>query len=1535
MPTNVQGVAESPLLVFGGMVPETDPPSLPSGSAAICTDIDFTVTSARTRDGLANVYSYDGFDFSGNAGFGADIPTNPAGAAWSNPDNVIHDSPPTYAQVTLNAVPLTPAVNNTGIVVSNWNPGDTSFTLTVSAAEKINIGDVAFVTLPYQTTAGNSTFSITDNKGNTWQLLGPQQAYLPLFPLNYLQVFYAVMGTAVPVMGSFVMTVTVTNAANISAIPFPGFATITNIGSVPSQVIQNNASTMDPTTSPITIADSELLLCFVIDYPSSAGSLTVPAGWTNTGIAALTRSPVGWGAAYLNATAGTYTATWTAGGASNGWATTLASFPIASSAAASFSDILRVSTYGASVPLTSQILGIQIELSGFQSSLAAEDVLTVTPIGGNGPAATTRLQLPATQDTITIGGPSSLFDTTWTPAQINNPGFGADLQAFAVGSLSKSWSVAACIITVWFTPPGIGNFNFVGSFGMPTGDVLTLALDNAGVFWQEDIENTPNVLTPFYTAIEPGTFADMSVQDDRAFIALSDLQNGTDMPRGYNGQWVDRLSQVGPGISPSFTATSTTYTIATITQPAAVTNTGPGTPIREILWSSGPGVKYKAGNVITVEYSLATSPPDPNLYVGGGVVLSGFNTHPGFDPNGSYIIISVQTTNTGNSTRNSFSVQAPSSFSTYDTPITGSSYQASLATITLTSPAPGVQVGTQILIAGATPAAWNNTWTILSALNAAQLQITATSLTSGVATYDFTIISGTAPTAGEQVTVTGTTNGGGIFNVANAIINSASPTTFTLLIGSPDVAPAAEPTGQAIINGTIFTFDPGPVFLGATPSMPTSPFIIGNDSTGGTIVQPGALGSGTRMGTVLFLTRNGFLTAPAPPATFTLNAGANAIIATNIPLGPPNVIARVIALTGANGAFFFWIPTPVTVTDNGQQVTYDATIINDNVTTQATFFITDAVLLAALSIDTDGSNNFREIELGSSIGVVSYSQRLFAWGEQNKVQNFNNLSFDGGYLANNTQSPLVPAGWTLDATNGNGGTLSVSPLFGNGYYIQNTTGSSQAIYGMIEQSAALDSLKVAILNPQTQYGVRITASSPSGAASGNLVVDLFSPSFGAAFGTATIPLASLIPTMHIFTLDLLTTAFTTQVPADLLLRLYVTNIPNGGDALIDRLEPYDLAQPVLSTQLRGSYFNNFEAFDGVTGNLGVAAENQQPVRNAFELFDNLYVVKTKSFVETTDNGTTEPNFWNVKEVSNKVGTPSIYGVDVGEGWAVIVGEAGAYIYAGGDPIKFSPEIDPLWRTISWTYGYTLWIRNDTINRKMLIGVPIPTPNQWMPNFPENLNPTQPNVVLMMNYKELMTSGAISGEGPLRVSYTGELKSFPLGRKWSAWSIEACYADFITRPDTTAPVFFCGDQNTGKIYQQIAGNYADDGEAMHCQYVTYPFPKTADAQSQNMGLHQLQASFMSLLATGEGNLRFVIYPDSIDSPYQETLYPEPLLNPPPYGDMEIPLGGDSAGIEGNRFFVGLSVVDPGEWFDVSRIVMAIGPSPWSPTRGGNG
>lgn len=75
--------------------------------------------------------------------------------------------------------------------------------------------------------------------------------------------------------------------------------------------------------------------------------------------------------------------------------------------------------------------------------------------------------------------------------------------------------------------------------------------------------------------------------------------------------------------------------------------------------------------------------------------------------------------------------------------------------------------------------------------------ITNTVLTSGVATYTAT----NTFKAGDKVTITGTTNGSGVLNIAAQVIKSATSSQFTVLINTPNVVTAAD-TGTAIVGTT-------------------------------------------------------------------------------------------------------------------------------------------------------------------------------------------------------------------------------------------------------------------------------------------------------------------------------------------------------------------------------------------------------------------------------------------------------------------------------------------------------------------------------------------------------------------------------------------------------------------------------------------------------------------------------------------------------------------------------------------------------------
>ncbi len=1092
-------------------------------------------------------------------------------------------------------------------------------------------------------------------------------------------------------------------------------------------------------------------------------------------------------------------------------------------------------------------------------------------------------------------------------------------------------------------PTPLPSFNYIKTFEDEGVFDYTLVLGSDGIMYQEDVLNNPGVLVPVYDEIIPGSFAQSNTIDGREFIAISDLLMGTDIPLTYNGTNFDRCSQVGPGAPPTASATTAGSTVLTITQ-----NPAHAVPVNAhsfLLVSASPrdqgsfGLPNTPGNVLTVIFDKNTPLP-PEITPGSNVVLTGFPDAGIFrinnDPTGVlapefYTVTSTGAPIPGQDSYDAFTVTVP--FTTFFNEMTppGAMYQSTLATLTTATQVPNLEVGDQFSLSGtggAPPAGYDSTWTVLQTPNASQLQITATGLLNNVATYSYNLVTGTAPTVGEAVSVFQTLNGNGIFNISNAIITAAGVGTFSVSITGANVPTAAE-DGAGIVFGTIFIFD---AFA-----------IIGN-KMGGEIIITGIIAAGIRGICYSFLTRNGYVTAPSPIAMVDITEGAASIAIANLLPGPPNVIARIIHLTPANGGQFYNIPEPVPVTTITGTVINSSTYVRDNTSTQATLSFADGVLVSATEIDVQGNNLFETVELGAPVGFLPFGDRMFAIGEENKVSNFVNWSFDGGIAVIGSAGGATgtyPAGWTVDKVNGAGGSMVGSPKFGFSYEIFNNTGVTQPLYGMITQPAFQDEFLVAIIQPSTAYSARITAQLVTGPPTGNLVGDLFSPSIGKVLGDFTIPLSALSAAfLSIQTGEILNQVLA-PVPNDLQLRLYATGIGNGTSVLIDRFEVFPTEEPTLSTQIIGSYIENFEAFDQVTGALIASIQNQQPVKSAFTLYDNMYIVKSRSLLSTADNGTTEPSGWTTRVVSNVVGTESIYGVDSGEDWALICGQPGLYIFDGGQPTKLSSEIQKLWNLINWKYGHTLWVKNDIVNQRILVGVPMKTAsmvngvltqNPWIPAgvIPDNTNPTTPNIILMMNYKELNTGSGVAERIAVHASsFTGKLIATDVTRKWAIWTIQAPAAAYVTRPDTTQELFLGNSMFTGKIYQLIDNLYQDDGVPMWQIYYTYAFPSPEQAEQFQIGNVQKQFLYGRSNIDGAGDLTITAAPNVLNGPYAHALLPTFPLPAQSNGDLEFPVNE-----VGERMFVGFSTFAIGAGFRLSNLAIAIKAHSWAPVRGVN-
>lgn len=1112
------------------------------------------------------------------------------------------------------------------------------------------------------------------------------------------------------------------------------------------------------------------------------------------------------------------------------------------------------------------------------------------------------------------------LDTWGIPGiNINDTTFGVQFTASSAFALA-AFQLNSVAITLYVSA-ALTNFQYLKSFISSNGDIKTIAIDANGEWWIEDVTNDPGVLTPLLSGLPTNGYAKSITANDREYVCFNNLQTGNDIPRQYTGQWIDRITQVGPGAPPSFTPQSksgSSYPITTITQPGAQSDT-----FSYFLQSAGPG-SSTAGNIVTFYYADSTdhSGPDEDLVTAFNsgfpvYVYASFTGTP--EPFGPQVVqvLSVGLASPPTQPRQFyyFTFAVTTSAYTYfrgsGNPGYTANYQRTLATMTASEPVPGLTVGSNASITGSSVSNYNNTWLISETLNSGAMVITQTSVTAGTATYSYSLSSGVAPTVGELVTVTGTTNANGVLNVANAAITAASggsSGTFSVAVTAPDTTAAAE-SGQATTAGTKFDFDPGFPLLGSS----TNP-IYGN-ATGGDIVFQGTdqyISPGTRQGVVFFGTRNSAETEPSTPIIFTIPTDTSTLICSQIPIGPPDTLYRQIAITepgqnGVPGGDFYTIDDLVTYTVNGIAYTSTSFRIPNNTATSISLTFRDSDLLAARRIDVQGEDLFNQIEIGNPAWVQSYATRLFYGLTQSKVYNFVNLSFDGGYLPATTQQPL---GWTISGT---GGSLILSPVFGNSYYVQNTTGATAATLGLITQSAYQDYYNAAILNPAVPYSVRITARIPSGNTTGNLVADLFSAS--QTIGSFTVPFSSMTTTMQTFSGVL--TAGTTglaQIPADLTYRIYGTNMANGADYEIDRSEVFPTRQPINETLLLASYAANPEGVDGVSGALDTNSENAQPCYGAVVMYDLLYLLKDRSLYYTQDSSGDEPADWGVHEVSNKAGACGVNAYDSGEEWITMANRNGAYVFTGGEPKKISQEIQQIWDSINWAAGQSIWHRNDVAARKLYYGIPLPTPNFWLPDSPVNTAPTFPNVILMCSYEGEGSGSELTDASPLAPTFYGDILAEELKRKWTLWQIPCPYADFITQANgEDNPLLFGNGISNSKVYTLDQTN--DDGAEIPWRYLTYGFGADKDSKAApGLGAGRKRWSYCITTIRVLVNAVMKFYSNQLDG---VVTYTVPNGLPPNTGDFDVerPLN-----IPGNRVFVEFSSGGLNSTMDLSQLTM---------------
>lgn len=1060
---------------------------------------------------------------------------------------------------------------------------------------------------------------------------------------------------------------------------------------------------------------------------------------------------------------------------------------------------------------------------------------------------------------------------------------------------------------VFATPFGSATVTYSKSYVDPTGVIRNLYLDSSGNLWVENATTSPGTYS-LLTTTAPGSYAKSSTAFGREYIAISDTLHGSDIPLQYDGVNLDRVTQDGPGASPNISSVSLPSvamlgpavgpTVLTVVEsdPAGGDGSGYFTAIN--MYTSSSVDSVNVGSSITIAgYGGASAAMNgtwtvtavyqasPNsliilsAYLPPGTVFSvaaatgtlvGSSGGVTMTRSGNIVTVTTGTTVAGVVTLGS-AHQLQVGYQAQITGVTAATVGTSISSVVINNEnLPGLAVVTTASAHGLVPG-----------LKVSLVGIAGTSVGGGITSIvrNGQVVTVTTATAngvnpGAIVTIAGVTTTS--FNTTAVVQNVTSTTTFTYLQVDVD---ASDSTGTITLNWPIFN-TPTPTYFEVVSAPTATTFQVqlnysdGSWSGGsvtyawngtffvesvlsltsftykqsgpnatttvvGKVTPYGQAAPGKRQMVCFFITRSGYTTKYSPPVQIISNGGQYLSV-TNIPIGPANVVARVIAFTGAEGAYFYYIPAPPQ--ENGQLVGTQ-TVINDNTTTSAILDFGDPTLFTGIDISRAGNNLANQTILDGALGFAKYGSRLITYGQRNNIQNLLNPGFDGGYLPS---SPTLPTGWS----GGGAGSLA-SGHYGSGW----TTSATPLTQSMYEDFSGAP-----IATGQSKYTFRAWVS-----AAGTVTATISSATTGFT-SSATLTATGVGWYEHTFSL-----AMPTVIPADMTLGI------TGSGVIVDEMN-FIFTENPYSLNLLGSYVNNAEAFDGVSGRFGPADDTHQTLALGI-IRSNLYLLTRDpgGRIHQTSQGNTEPSGWVVDEVGQNCGTVSAFSLCVsqandntgggGEEWFSWYSYTGPRIFGGEFPFKIGQEImrragrrppgspDDL-SNANPAALKTVWGLNDPDQKIMYFGVPMNAA-------------TAPDKIWMLSYLGCETASEIASQDPVhRAPTSGKMTANDLGRKWCPWGRSMNSAALMFREGGVLEPVFCGGNglypNTsgssafGNVYTLDPNLLTDDNYGLITpHYVSFAFPDPELAQGLGIGGGLKMVAYAYGLISGVGTMTLSI------------------------------------------------------------------------------
>ena len=534
------------------------------------------------------------------------------------------------------------------------------------------------------------------------------------------------------------------------------------------------------------------------------------------------------------------------------------------------------------------------------------------------------------------------------------------------------------------------------TYVQPNGDPLTLWMDVTGQLYVEDVENNAGNYQSI-ASVQAGVFPFSASAFGREYIAFSDLLSGQWCPLSYDGTYLDRVTQDGPGQPPTCQNSA----------PPGATIAGAGSGSSyTVATATGSNPQNFGGYTIWTTLTIVTTAPN-GLAAGEIVNLSGLGAGISYysyptSPQVLQIINGTTFTIAWNA-QTAFGVPAPTATGGTVQVEAPSIVRASNIATATTSAAHGFKVGWQVQISGEANTDIGGGISAISRDGNGNVTVTTTNphgLPIGAQIY----ISGVTPTI---------TNGTE-FNGQFAVASVPTPTTFLYSQGGPaDTGMLSSAQVADVWNIT--------AFIQSIPSTTTFTYqdIGPNNFTngGGVATIIGQISPGAHQFVLIYLDRQGGLTRCSPPVTFYANGGQQVLLS-NLCIGNSSIVARAIGCTGAGGDNFFVIPVTPQV---GQQLVGTSTVVEDNISTSVILDFNDNTLFDSIAIDQIGNDLFDQRTLAAPIGFFSYASRLICWQDYSKIENLLNMTMAGGNY------PVTQSGYPASVSQSGGGTAWTNP----------------------------------------------------------------------------------------------------------------------------------------------------------------------------------------------------------------------------------------------------------------------------------------------------------------------------------------------------------------------------------------------------------------------------------------------------------------------------------------------------------------------------